>query len=245
MDPRSKGTFIPDKMPSGMRASHAKEGGIVDLFFLIAIIAFVASLSLAAGVFLYHQFLSSNAAAKQEQIKQARSAFEPALISELLRLDTRLVAANSILTNHMAPSELFRLLGDLTLQSVAYDSFEYARLEDGTMTLDIDGTAQSVNGVALQADVLGKHNAIVNPIFSDLNFIQNGVSFKLTAEIDPAALRYMTLINVVPSAAFSNDFSNTNSSFGGSAGDVIRNSTTQEDSFGTDTNTFGDFGPNQ
>lgn len=245
MDPRTKGTLIPDKMPSGLRASRAQEGGVVDLFFLVAIIAFVAALSLAAGVFLYHQFLSSSASAKQEQIKQARTAFEPALISELLRLDSRLIAANSILSKHIAPSELFRLLGELTLQSVSYESLEYEVLEDGTINLSMEGTAQSVNGVALQADVFGKHNAVVNPIFSDLNFIQNGVSFSVTAEVDPAALRYVSLVNFVPTSALPDEFSNTQdtSSFNQTAGDVIR-SGPQEENFGTDTSSFGDFGPN-
>lgn len=245
MDPRTKGTLIPDKMPSGMRGSRGQEGGVVDLFFLVAIIAFVAALSLAAGVFLYHQFLSSSAAAKQEQIKQARTAFEPALISELLRLDSRLVAANSILLNHLAPSELFRLLQELTLQSVSYDSLEYEVLEDGTINLVMEGTAQSVNGVALQADVFGKHNAIVNPIFSDLDFIQDGVSFSVTAEINPSALRYVSLVNFVPTSALPNDFSNIQDtgSFNQTAGEVIRN-TSREDDFGTDTSSFGDFGPN-
>lgn len=247
MDPRTKSTLIPDKMPSGARSSRGGQGGgIVDLFFLVAVIGFVAALSLSAGVFLYHQFLSSNAAAKQEQIKQARTAFEPALISELLRLDSRLTAANAILAKHIAPSELFRLLGELTLQSISYDSLEYAIEEDGTITLSMDGVAQSVNGVALQADVFGRHNAIVSPIFSDLNFVSGGVSFTVNAEVNPAALRYVSLINFVPTNA---PASNTTTEFGSfnqpTAGDVIRDSTVQQqENFGTEEAGFGGFGSN-
>lgn len=247
MEPKVKGTLIPDKMPSGARSSRGGQGGgLVDLFFLIAVIGFVAALSLSAGVFLYHQFLSSNASAKQEQIKQARSAFEPALISELLRLDSRLTAANAILAKHLAPSELFRLLGELTLQSISYDSLEYAVQEDGTITLTMEGVAQSVNGVALQADVFGKHNAIVSPIFSDLNFVSGGVSFTVNAEVNPSALRYVSLVNFVPTTAAPADtFSDFGSFNTQSAGDVIRDSTVQQqDNFGTESSGLGDFGPN-
>lgn len=235
-------------MPSGMRASRtAQEGGLVDLFFLVAVIGFVAALSLSAGVFLYHQYLASNAASKQEQIKQARSAFEPALIQELLRLDSRLTAANAILAKHLAPSELFRLIGELTLQSISYSSLEYATHEDGTLTLTMQGVAQSVNGVALQADVFAKHNAIVNPIFSDLNFVDEGVSFTVNTEINPAALRYVSLVNTVSMpAAQTFDQNTTGSSFGDTAAGADApggNTSTQNETFDTQQNSFGDFSP--
>lgn len=235
-------------MPSGVRASRTtQEGGLVDLFFLVAVIGFVAALSLSAGVFLYHQYLASNAASKQEQIKQARTAFEPALIQELLRLDSRLTAANAILAKHLAPSELFRLLGELTLQSISYSSLEYSTHEDGTITLTMQGIAQSVNGVALQADVFGKHNAIVSPIFSDLNFVDEGVSFTVNAEINPAALRYVSLVNTVsapPAQTYdaSANFGAFNNTATGS--DLPGGNTpTQNETFDTQQNSFGDFGP--
>lgn len=232
-------------MPSGARASRASQnGGLIDLFFLIAVIGFVAALSLSAGVFLYHQFLSSNASSKQEQIKQARSAFEPALISELLRLDARLTAANAILAKHLAPSELLRLIGELTLQSISYDSLEYSVQDDGMITLVMHGIAQNVNGVALQADVFGKHNAIVSPIFSNLKFVNGGVSFTVTAEVNPSALRYASLVSVVPTTSIPADtFSDLGSFNTQTAGDVIRDATVQQDTFGVDQNSLGDFSP--
>ncbi|MBL4644609.1 MAG: hypothetical protein JKX80_01955 [Candidatus Pacebacteria bacterium] len=196
MESNIKASFIPDKMPTGRPNGGARPssgGGAGDILILIAIVTLAASLALAAGVFLYDRFLDANVQKKDGQLVRAQQAFEPDLIRELVRLDLRLQAADSVLAQHLAPSELFNLLEELTLQSVAYDSLDYSVEDDNTIQIKLKGKARSVNGVALQASVFGQHNAIVNPIFSDLDLVHDGVSFKVSAAVNPSALRYTTV----------------------------------------------------
>lgn len=169
-------------------------GGGFDLFILIGIVIFVASATLAAGVFLYSQYLSTSAASKLEQLERAKQAFEPSLVQDLTRLDSRMRAANTILEEHVAPTTLFHLLEQLTLQTVAFSSFDFTSNADG-LTLVMKGLAQSVNSIALQADLLAKSGVISNPIFSNINRQINGVNFDFTAEVNAAALNYAGLVN--------------------------------------------------
>ncbi len=196
MESNIKASFIPDKLPTENgrgRPTRNSSGSAVDILMLLAIVALAVALALAAGVFLYSSFLTSNVQSKSEQLARAQQAFEPALVAELVRLDARLDAANTVLAQHLAPSEIFNLLEELTLQSVSYSSMDYALSEDGTITLKLQGKARSVNGVALQASVFGQHNAITNPIFGDLDLVSDGVEFTVTATVNPAALRYSTV----------------------------------------------------
>lgn len=169
-------------------------GGGFDLFILIGIVIFVASATLAAGVFLYSQYLSTSAASKLEQLERAKQAFEPSLVQDLTRLDSRMRAANTILEEHVAPTTLFHLLEQLTLQTVAFSSLDFSSNADG-LTLVMKGLAESVNSIALQADLLAKSGVISNPIFSNINRQINGVNFDFTAEVNAAALNYAGLVN--------------------------------------------------
>lgn len=196
MESNIKASFIPDKLPTTdgrSTAARKSSGSAVDILMLLAVVTLAVALALAAGVFLYSSFLSSNVQSKSEQLARAQQAFEPALVQELIRLDARLDAANAVLAQHLAPSELFSLLEELTLQSVSFSSMNYSLSEDGTITLRLQGKARSVNGVALQASVFGQHNAITNPIFGDLDLVSDGVEFSVTATVNPAALRYSTV----------------------------------------------------
>ena len=201
MESNIKASFIPDKMPARQpggaapQSTESSGGGLGDILILIAVVGLAASLALAAGVFLYDRFLDASVQKKTEQLSRAQQAFEPALIQELVRLDSRLQAADDVLANHLAPSELFNLLEELTLQSVAYRSMDYSVHEDGSVEIKLSGKARSVNGVALQASVFGQHNAVINPIFSDLDFVSDGVTFQVSTGVNVAALRYTTVFS--------------------------------------------------
>jgi len=244
MESNIKSSFIPDKMPASQSAanyaqkSSGSSGGAGDIFILIAIVALAASLALAAGVFLYDRFLDANVQKKSEQLERARKAFEPQLIQELVRLDSRLQAADSVLANHLAPSELFNLLEELTLQSVSYDSLNYSLGEDSGITIKLKGKSHSVNGVALQASVFGQHNAISNPIFSDLDLVKDGVSFQVSANVNPSALRYTTVFQQYSDGVDSLDL------FGDTSGDGLLNDefADLENELMNLEGDFGDFG---
>lgn len=197
MESNIKSSFIPQAPLSPVRNSAPRSsGGGFDLFVLLAVVLFVASATLGAGVFLYAQYLNSSAVSKLEQLERAKQAFEPSLINDLTRLDTRMRAADVILGSHVAPTTLFSLLQQLTLQTVAYSSFDFSLAEDA-YTLTMKGNAQSVNSVALQADLLSKSGVISNPIFSNIARQREGVDFDFTADVHPEALNYSRQLSPV------------------------------------------------
>ncbi len=201
MESQIKSSFIPEKMPARQpgRTPKKSSGGGGDILILITVVILAASLALAAGVFLYDRFLTANVDKKAEQLNRARQALDEDSVKQLLRLDARLIAANSVLTNHTAPSEIFKVLQETTLKSVSYDSFEYTSGGvTNEMVVIMKGKARSVNGVALQASVFGQHNAIGNPIFSEIDLISDGVSFVVTANINPSAINYTNVSQYVP-----------------------------------------------
>jgi hypothetical protein len=163
------------------------------MFMLLGLILFIASATLAVGVFLYVQYINASAASKLDQLERAKAAFEPALIAELTRLDDRMRAADEVLSIHVAPSALFRVLEQLTLQTVAFSGLDFAAQTSSDMTLTMQGIAQSVNSIALEADLLSKSGVISNPIFSNINRTQAGVRFDFTSGINAEGLRYRSV----------------------------------------------------
>jgi len=194
MESGIKSSFIP-KDATGIRVPRGPmRTGFADLLILIAIVFLVASLALAAGVFLYLQFLQTSSASKLQQLERAKESFEPSLIHELTRLDDRMRAADVVLESHVAPSTLFHLLEQLTLQTVAFSNLGLQTTDPQHITLSMDGFAKSVNSIALQADYLSKSGMITSPLFSNIDRRAEGVSFNLTALINPLSLKYGSLI---------------------------------------------------
>lgn len=163
------------------------------MLMLLALILFIASAVLAIGVFLYVQYLNTSAASKLDQLNRAKAAFEPALIAELTRLDDRMRAADEVLSIHIAPSALFNVLQQLTLQTVSFSTLDFSAQNSSDMTLTMQGIAQSVNSIALEADLLSKSGVVTSPIFSNMNRTPQGVRFDFTSGINAEGLRYRSV----------------------------------------------------
>lgn len=171
-----------------------RAGGLYDLFMLISIVLFVASAVLAAGVFLYVQFLDTQAKSKLEQLQRAKEAFQPALIQKLTRLDDRMRAADTLLSSHLSPVSLFQILQQVTLQTVAYRNLNVDANDPQSLKIKMSGVAQSVNSVALQADLLSKSNVITSPIFTGIARQGDGVHFEVSALVNSNTIRYSQFV---------------------------------------------------
>lgn len=195
MESNIKSSFIPKSAPQiGTSIPRALgTNGFTDLVMLISTVLFVASIALAIAVFLYVSFLQTSLASKENQLKRAQDAFEPTLIAELTRLDDRMKAGEDLLEKHTATSIIFAVLEQLTLETISFRNFAFdATAEEPTIKMA--GIARSVNSIALQADVFGKHTAVVSPIFSNIGRETGGVRFDFNAKINPSAIRYSNLV---------------------------------------------------
>lgn len=186
-------SFIP-RDAAAPSATKIPRGGLYDLLMLVSIVLFIASVVLGVGVFLYKQFLESASVAKLQELQRAEAAFEPSLIQKLTRLDDRMRVADEILASHIAPSAFFKVLEQTTLQTVSFKSLDIQVGDAQNVALKLSGVAQSVNSVALQADLFGKSNVIQNAIFSGIARQADGVVFSVAANINPGTIRYASLI---------------------------------------------------
>ncbi len=182
-------SFIPRDTSVSPSASR-RGGGLNDLLLLCSIVLFVASLALAAGVFLYGRYLVTENTAKISQLERAQEGFQPALIQQLTRLDDRMHAAERVLSAHIAPSLFFQALEQATLQTISFQSLDFQVADNQNLTIKLVGVAESVNSIALQADLFSKNGVITSPIFSNIARQIDGVHFNLSAAVNPSAINY-------------------------------------------------------
>lgn len=193
MEPKFRTSFIPKKtLATAANIQKKSGGGSLGIITLLTLIIALGAVVLSVGTFLYQQILDVNITRKTETLERARSAFEPALIQELVRIDSRTEAAATILNKHIMPSIFFESLEELTLKSVQFENFSLTRVSDDKISIAMEGVAENFRGVALQADIFGKSKLIREPIFSNLNLNQEGKAvFSLTAFVDPVVINYV------------------------------------------------------
>ncbi len=184
-------SFIPKKPLENAVAPSKKPASI---FLVISVIVFAVTLVAAGSVYFYKSLLSKRIDNMSVSLEKAKAAFEPALILELKKLNSRIDASESIAQKHTAPSEVFTLLEELTLKSVRFKKFGYTASSE-KITVSMSGEAKNYSSIALQSDVLGKSPYVKNPIFSNLSLDSKGnVNFDLTADIDPSLVSYSAAI---------------------------------------------------
>lgn len=192
MEERVKTSFIPKASLSAERKQEPK-GNPIGLVNLITGVVLVLAMLASGGVFLFEKFTIQNIATKRQSLERSRSAFEPATIKELVRLDNRLETGKNLLGSHVSLSKLFDELEATVLASVRFTDFSYDATNGERMFLSSSGEAKSYNAVALQSGDFSKSDIITDPIFSNVNIGPKGeIRFDFTAVINPARIRYTT-----------------------------------------------------
>src|SRR5688572_23955191 len=103
MEPAGQPSFIPHDAGTPL-ARRESEGGLWDLLLMVGIVALAVSCALAAGVFLYQQYLKASINSSLAKIQEAKRQFDPNLVEQLTRLDNRMHSADVLLATHLAPS---------------------------------------------------------------------------------------------------------------------------------------------
>lgn len=196
-------SFIP-KRPieeARTRTTGPEFGG---LFTLVSSILLVGSIVLAAGAFFYERYLIGAIATQGQNLARAEAAFEPQLLSDLSRLNSRLGESKRLLGGHVALTPFFELLERTTLESVSFQSLDFTS-NSGKFTIAMRGQARSFGALALQSDVFSKTKQIKNALFSGLNLDQTGnVVFELTADVDPSLVLYRNNATNAPTPTLQN-----------------------------------------
>ena len=198
MDPQVSSSFIPKKP---LTENRERGGGMGGLFFLLALLIFLASLVAGGATFLYQQYLNTALAAKDESLKRAEGAYDAGVIQDLVRLDARIKEAKSLMDKHVAPSAFFIYLSGATLASVQFTEFAYALQGDGTADITLAGRGNSFSAVALQSDEFGASRTLKDVVFSGIKVGGTGeVTFSVSATADSSLLLYRKSLAAQPVA---------------------------------------------
>lgn len=194
MDPRLQSSFIPKKpiLETGSSSSSSS----ISPFLLISIIVFIIVLALCGGIFGFNKFQEKSIGDKQAELQKAESEFPEDLITKLSRLDERIKTAFSVLDKHVAVSQVFNTLEDMTNKSVRFTEMQYIVSALNIPSLALKGEAKSFNAVAFQSDTFSNNANIKQPLFSDIHIDDTGnILFNVSAEINPSSILYKKLIS--------------------------------------------------
>lgn len=201
MDNPLQPSFIPKKPLGG--PSVRSGGAAFGMFFvLVATLIFVASIFAAGGAFVFKGFLQSSIASKADTLQKAEAAFDPSTIQDLVRLDSRINNAESLLQKHVTALSIFNFFSQQTLQNVQFTGFTYELQENGVAQVSLTGVADGFATVALQSDQLGASKTLKNVVFSSIVVNATGrVGFNVKADLDPSLLSYAKNLNAAPTSA--------------------------------------------
>ena len=186
MDPRLQTSFIPKKP---IVAAPARAASSINLFSLISTLLFIAAVGLSAGAFFYQKLVVKQVEANKQTLERAKGAFDPDLIHEIVRLDSRIETGKKLLSSHVAVTPLFDYISSITLQSVRFKDFSFGYLAPDKIGVSMKGQAASYSAVALQSDILNAQKRLSGTLLTDMALEAQGtVAFNLTTNIDPALL---------------------------------------------------------
>jgi hypothetical protein len=192
---------------SGNPARHS-----VSILLTVSVALFILSLGGAGFAFAWEKVLDSQQNKYKDDLAADQNQFNTSLISTLTAANEKINLAKDLIQNHLAASEIFNIIGQLTITSVQWKSFTFSapavsgssagRANSGTnndITVSMQGEADSYYSVAYQSDVFGQssefgsNNVIKNPVLSNLSVGSDGkVGFSFTASVDPSELSYVS-----------------------------------------------------
>ncbi|MCI0597792.1 hypothetical protein L0Y34_01845 [Candidatus Parcubacteria bacterium] len=180
-------SFVP-KQP--VKSADRYSGSGSNTFFVVSLIILGAALIGAGGTFAYERYLTGVRDAKAIEVQQAEERISATSVEEFIRTRDRFSAAKMLLENHVATSQFFTLLEELTLENVRFNSLSFVLVEDGSAEIQMDGVARTFNALAAQSSLFAEEKRVKRAIFSDITVNQDNdtVVFALEADISPDLL---------------------------------------------------------
>ena len=204
MEPKFQSSFIPKGPVAPTVTSRISPNGREkSLLSFLSSLIFGISVILAVGVFGYKLYLNYSINKMGAYLVEARATLQQETISELTRLDSRIIATGELISKHRILTPLFEFLEASTPRTVRFTGFEYSMTDQG-LELYLTGEARGYESLALQADIFNQSQFLKSPIFSDLSLNDRGdVGFSFRAVLDPSLVSYEKTLEgaVLPSPA--------------------------------------------
>jgi hypothetical protein len=191
MEPKFTTSFIPKKQVAVSAKGLPSFGSGFNFTTLLSSVILVAVVLFAAGLFLYRLTVEKRIEEQFITLQRVKESFDPNFLSQATRLNKRIVSSVKILDSHLAPSAMFDLLEEFSLQTISFKTFEFADDIEGKVIVKGDGEGDSFASVVLQSDEFGKSGYMRDVLFSNLqpNAVGN-VNFSFEATIDPQLVLY-------------------------------------------------------
>jgi hypothetical protein len=206
MEPKFQTSFIPKKQLS-VATSGGSSRHSVSILMTIALLVFIISIAGAGFAFAWERVLNSQQEAYKSDLAKDQNQFNTDLITTLTTADTKISIAKTLLADHLAVSQIFSIISQLTISSVRWKSLQFAAPGSAGgasaagpgISISMQGEADSFYSVAYQSDVFGQsaefgtNKVIKNPVLSNLSVdpTTGHVDFAFTATMDPAELSYV------------------------------------------------------
>ncbi len=176
--------FIPKE--ASALGSHLGVGSGAWLFPLV-LVAFIASLVAAGGLFFYQRSLEATHADWQEQVRGQEEDLRPELLAQISDLSSSISVARELLSGHVFASHAFILLQSVTHPFVSFSSMSLSR---DAKKIELSGVANSYRSVAEQVGLLETHPQVEKVDFGGLSVGERGlVNFRLAVIFKPSLLQ--------------------------------------------------------
>ncbi|MFA6554640.1 MAG: hypothetical protein WCS89_04015 [Candidatus Paceibacterota bacterium] len=209
METKFQTSFIPKQQSApvvggfGGGFSQRPKAHGASIFMAIAVITFLASAGGVAGAYFWKLYLKSANLSYKTELAVKEKQFDLNLIENLKQVNIQIDSARNLLSNHVAMSNIFDIIGQFTIEKVRFLSMDFKAPANsgGNFSVSMKGYGTSLESVAFQSDILGQlseynlSKIVKNPILFDPTLDSNGtVSFGFSAEIDPGSLSYKRTI---------------------------------------------------
>ncbi|HEY4503880.1 MAG TPA: hypothetical protein VJJ28_02125 [Candidatus Paceibacterota bacterium] len=204
METNFQTSFIPKKPLIPQINVRTKSGA--SIFIILAVFIFIISVVGAGFTFVAKSILLKNQEQDKIDLADNEKRFNLALIEELKKANIKIDLAKELLKNHIVVSEVFNMIGGLTIDGVRFNSFDFSAPDilnqaGKPFKINMKGVANNFSSVAFQSDVFGRsqkygtNKVIKNPVLSDLQVDANGnVGFNFSAEIVGTDILYEKIL---------------------------------------------------
>lgn len=167
-------SFIPKAQPR-FSAQVVSVGGA--WLFNLGLVAFIASLVAAGGLFAYGRSLAATRADWEEQVQGQEAELRPDLLAQIADLSSAIGVSRELIAGHVYASNSLLLLQSVTHPFVSFSSMSFSR---DAHKIELVGSANSYRSVAEQVGLFETHPQVEKVDFGGLSVSEKGlVNFKL------------------------------------------------------------------
>ncbi len=173
MEPKFNTSFIPKKSlqadVTGSKSSkYVGRRTVHGPGFYLMLLIFTITSIVSIGIFGYTKIVIRDIEGKINKMEEQKAAFDIDSVNMLTQFDLRVRSAKKLLMSHIAVSELFELLENITLKKVQYTELSYSGMPNETPSITISGDSNNFQNVALQTAEYRKNQSLLEPVVNSL-----------------------------------------------------------------------------